>query len=175
MNALRIYTIGHSNVSAGDFVALLHKSGIEALVDVRSAPHSSYTPQFNRETLAELMASAEIAYHYAGEYLGGRPKDPTCYKHGKVPTGKVDYVKLVDYTEVTRRPWFQKGLERLIQIASERTTTIMCTEENPQDCHRLRLITPALESRGIEVVHLRHKADDTGTDPNQPLQASLFG
>ncbi len=174
MTTLRIYTIGHSNASAGEFIALLRANGIEALVDVRSAPHSRYTPHFNRETLAVLLEDAGLAYHFAGEYLGGRPKDPSCYKHGKVPTGKVDYLKLVDYPEVAKRPWFKKGLERLMQIASEHTTTIMCSEEDYHDCHRFRLITPALESHGVEVVHIRHRPEQEQPDPNQPLQTSMF-
>jgi uncharacterized protein (DUF488 family) len=174
LTTLRIYTVGHSNASAGDFVALLRANGIEALVDVRSAPHSQYTPHFNRETLAVLLEDAGLAYHFAGEYLGGRPKDPTCYKHGKVPIGKVDYIKLVDYPEVARRPWFQKGLERLMQIAAEHTTTIMCSEEDFHDCHRFRLITPALERHGVEVIHIRHRPDQDQPDPNQPMQTSMF-
>lgn len=174
MSNLRIYTIGHSNASAGEFVELLRKHGIEALVDVRSAPHSQYTPHFNRETLAVLIEDAGLSYHFAGEYLGGRPKDPTCYKHGKVPIGKVDYVKLVDYPEVARKPWFQKGLERLMQIASERTTTIMCSEDDYHDCHRYRLITPALEKHGVEVVHIRHRNEAEPGEMGGPLQKSMF-
>jgi uncharacterized protein (DUF488 family) len=174
LTTLRIHTIGHSNASAGDFVALLRTHGIQALVDVRSSPYSRYLPHFNRETLAALMAEAGIAYHFAGEYLGGRPKDPTCYRHGKLPAGKVDYLKLVDYEEVARRPWFRKGLERLLHIAGEHPTAIMCSEEDPHHCHRFHLITRELERVNMEVIHIRHKQDETRLDPNQPQQISMF-
>jgi uncharacterized protein (DUF488 family) len=174
VSTLRIHTIGHSNASATDFIALLRNNGIEALVDVRSSPYSQYLPHFNRDTLAGIMAEAGISYHFAGEYLGGRPKDPTCYKHGKVPTGKVDYLKLVDYAEVARRPWVQKGIERLLQIAEERPTTLMCAEEDLHSCHRYHLITPVLERSGIEVVHIRHKPEQSQADPTQPQQVSMF-
>ena len=174
MDTLRIYTIGHSNASADDFVALLQHTGIEAIVDVRSSPYSQYAPHFNRETIAGIIADAGLAYHFAGEYLGGRPKDPTCYKHGKLPTGKVDYLKLVDYAEVARRPWFQKGIERLLQIARERPTAIMCSEEDPHHCHRYHLIAPVLESSGVQVIHIRHRPDNPQPDPTQPQQMSLL-
>ena len=171
---MQIYTIGHSNASASDFLEVLHRFGIEVIVDVRSAPYSQYTPHFNRETLARTLPGAGIEYVYAGDYLGGRPQDPTCYKHGKVPTGKVDYLKLVDYPEVARRPWYLKGIDRLIQIASERITAIMCSEEDPHNCHRYHLIAPTLEARGIKVTHLRLKEDAPAPDPAEPQQLSLF-
>jgi uncharacterized protein (DUF488 family) len=171
---IQIYTIGHSNSTASDFVDMLRRNGVQSIVDVRSAPYSQYAPQFNRETLAAILNDAGISYVFAGDYLGGRPQDPTCYKHGKVPTGKVDYLKLVDYAAVARRPWYLKGIDRLLQIASERSTAILCSEEDPHHCHRFHLITPTLESRGVKVTHLRLKEVSVEPDPAQPQQTSMF-
>ena len=81
---MTIYTIGHSNHEWRDFLVLLHQYGIEMLVDVRSAPYSRYSPQFNRELLAPSLEAEGIGYAFAGEYLGGRPKDPDCYREGVV-------------------------------------------------------------------------------------------
>jgi len=50
----------------------------------------------------------------------------------------------------------------------------MCSEEDFHDCHRFRLITPALERHGVEVVHIRHRPDQDQPDPNQPMQTSMF-
>ncbi|MEO8288440.1 MAG: DUF488 domain-containing protein [Chloroflexota bacterium] len=169
-----IYTVGHSNGTPNGFIELLRKHGVEAIVDVRSAPYSQYTPHFNREAIAEMLQDAGIIYVYAGEYLGGRPQDPTCYKHGRVPTGKVDYLKLVDYAEVAKRPWFQKGISKLIDIAGEHRTAIMCSEEDPRHCHRYHLITPALERLEHRVMHLRSRVEAGKTDQNEPQQMSMF-
>ena len=171
---LTIYTIGHSNTPFEDFARLLMENGVEVVVDVRSSPYSQFAPQYNRENLARFLAEVGLEYVFAGEYLGGRPKDPTCYKHGKVPTGKVDYLKLVDYPEVAKRPWYRRGLERLIQIAGERPTTIMCSEDDPHQCHRYHLITPTLEAQGIRVVHLRRKQETAEVNDDEPQQMSLF-
>jgi uncharacterized protein (DUF488 family) len=171
---VQIYTIGHSNSAAGDLIEVLRKNGVQTVVDVRSSPYSQYAPQHNRENIAQTLEAAGIHYVYAGEYLGGRPQDPTCYKHGRVPTGKVDYLKLVDYAEVARRPWYLKGIERLVQIASERPTAVMCSEEDPHHCHRYYLITPTLEARGLTVTHLRLKEEPDNQDALQPQQMSLF-
>lgn len=100
---LEIYTIGHSNATAEEIMEHLRKYDIEVLVDVRSIPYSQYTPQFNREAFAQALGQSGIEYIFEGEALGGRPKDPTCYKSGKLPTGKANYLKLVDYSEVAKR------------------------------------------------------------------------
>lgn len=44
-----VLTIGHSNRSLEEFIALLEAHGVECLVAVRSIPWSRHNPQFNRE------------------------------------------------------------------------------------------------------------------------------
>ena len=60
MNAERhpVFTIGHSNLEIGKFVALLKQHGIQAIADVRSSPYSQYNPQFNRELLQKSCTGA---------------------------------------------------------------------------------------------------------------------
>jgi len=158
-DSVQVYTIGHSNVPSADVVELLRTHGIRTLVDVRSVPYGQYTPQFSREAFAEELRRADIEYRFAGEHLGGRPKDPTCYKDGRVPDGHADYLQLVDYEEVARRPWFRKGLEHLARLAGEQPTAIMCSEEDPSRCHRHRLIAVNLLAVGVRVRHIRHTRD----------------
>ncbi len=92
-----IYTIGHSNAPAARVVALLREQQIDLLVDVRSIPASRYAPQFNRRAFVRTMAEAGVRYAYMGDWLGGRPRDPACYKDGILPRGHADYLNLVDY------------------------------------------------------------------------------
>lgn len=152
---LTLYTLGHSNVSADSIIDLLHKHGIKVVVDVRSTPYSQYTPQFNREALEQNLHSNGIEYKFAGEYLGGRPSDPACYKLGAVPEGNANYLELVDYPKVAKQPWYLKGIKRLIDVAQASPTAIMCSEENPGHCHRHHLITQTLLDQGVRVVHIR--------------------
>jgi hypothetical protein len=152
---LTIYTIGHSNVPAYKIVELLKAQCIEELVDVRSSPYSKYASQFNREMFQSILNQAGIAYKFAGEYLGGRPKDPTCYKSGQLPTGHVDFLHEVDYPAVMTKGWYQKGINRLLEIATDTRTAIMCSEEDPARCHRQHLISQTLLQKGIEVLHIR--------------------
>ena len=176
-----IYTIGHSNVHTSKIIELLQPFGIKILVDVRSSPYSQFCPQFNREDFAQKLKQAGIEYKYAGDYLGGRPKDPTCYKDGQIPEGHADYLHLVDYPKVMTKDFFQKGITHLIKIAGEGHAVVMCSEEDPAICHRHHLIGRYLTQEGFLVLHIRGDGNTVKDQSLPPLvdeppveQLSLF-
>jgi uncharacterized protein (DUF488 family) len=154
---IKLYTIGHSNHSLDQFIRLLEENGIMTLVDVRSAPYSRYNPHFNKENLEAALRERDIQYAYAGKFLGGRPTDPACYKGRALPAEGADYLHEVDYPEVMKRDWFLKGIERLLELADEQTTAILCSEENPAQCHRHHLIAKYLMANHpeVKVTHIR--------------------
>jgi uncharacterized protein (DUF488 family) len=152
---VELFTIGHSNLAASDFIESLQAQQIGKLVDVRSAPYSQYAPQFNRKTLAHELNEAGIAYEFAGDRLGGRPSDPTCYKNGQIPPPKSEFLKLVDYGAVATRSWYLAGIERLIDLSRDHRVAIMCSEEDPNRCHRHHLIAQTLLDNGVAVWHIR--------------------
>jgi uncharacterized protein (DUF488 family) len=151
-----IYTVGHSSHGADEFVALLRQHGIELLVDVRSSPYSRYVPQANRKTLARTLEAAGIAYRWMGDRLGGKP----------------DGI-IADYDELRASPAFQQGIASLLNLAAERRTAIMCSEGDHRQCHRHKLITPALLDRDTHVLHIQ--PDGSLVDENkEPRQLALF-
>ena len=154
---IKLYTIGHSNHSLDQFIRLLEENGIMTLVDVRSAPYSRYNPHFNKENLEAALRERDIQYAYAGKFLGGRPTDPACYKSRTLPVEGADYLHEVDYPEVMKRDWFRKGIDRLLELADEQTTVILCSEENPAQCHRHHLIAKYLMANHpeVKVSHIR--------------------
>jgi uncharacterized protein (DUF488 family) len=162
---LSLYTIGHSNLTAEEFLDLLKKHAITVLVDVRSAPYSRYVSQFNKEELKLFLEAHGVGYRFAGQHLGGRPKDADDYKDGQIPdedTARQKYLKLVDYKAMMTREEYQKGIARLLDIIREESqhegrVTIMCSEGEPQDCHRHHLI-----ARSLLDVHT--KIIDNGVD-----------
>ncbi len=170
---ITVYTIGHSNQAVEGLIGALQRHGVGVVVDVRSIPFSQYTPQFNRHALERELAAAGLRYAFAGDFLGGRPSDPTCYRTGELPEGEANYLALVDYEEVARRPWFRRGLERLIEIAAEAPTAIMCSEEDPLRCHRHHLIARALLAQGIAVGHIRKEGPVEPAVP-APKQMTLL-
>jgi uncharacterized protein (DUF488 family) len=152
---LTIYTIGHSNILASQLIELLRMHNIQTLVDVRSSPYSQYSPQYNKETIEKTLQEAGIEYRFAGDLLGGRPKDPTCYKSKDLPDGKVDYLNLVDYPTVMTKDFFLQGIQRLLEVAQGSRTAIMCSEVDPAECHRHHLIGRYLVGKNITVLHIR--------------------
>jgi len=154
---MALFTIGHSNQTIEKLIHLLEENGVMLLVDVRSAPYSRYNPQFNKENLERILPEHWMEYAYAGKYLGGRPPDPGCYKKKILPQEDIDYLHEVDYPEVMKRTWFHKAIEQLLDLADQQTTAILCSEEDPELCHRHHLIAKYLLENypEVEVKHIR--------------------
>ena len=65
-----VFTIGHSTRELAEFIRLLQAHGVTKVADVRTVPRSRHNPQFNRETLPDVLKTAGIGYvHLPG--LGG--------------------------------------------------------------------------------------------------------
>ena len=58
-----------------------------------------------------------------------------------------------------KREWFINGIERLLEMADEQTTAILCSEENPAQCHRHHLIAKYIMAEHPEV-NVRHIRGD---------------
>ena len=138
-----VFTVGHSNHSIERFEELLHTYGVTAVADVRSAPYSRFSPQFNKEDLAAWLRDAGIAYVFWGHELGGRSDDPSDYENGRVR-----------YDRLAAKPTFESGIERVLHGASEKNIALLCAEKEPLDCHRTLLVARSLTGRGVGVEHI---------------------
>lgn len=154
---MKLFTLGHSHHSLDTFLRLLEENGVMTLVDVRTAPYSRFNPQFNKDNLERTLPERGLQYAFAGKFLGGRPPDPLCYKKRTLPPEGADYLHEVDYPEVMKREWFVKAIARLLEMADEQTTAILCSEEDPAQCHRHHLIAKYLlrEHPDVKVQHIR--------------------
>lgn len=130
-----VWTIGHSNRSVRYFTDLLGEHTIKTLVDVRSFP-TSKVDHFKREQMEKWLPEHGISYIWLGKELGG-------YRR----SGYQAHMK----TEL-----FGEGIEKLIEIATQKKVCIMCLESNPKYCHR-RYISAHLERQGANVIHIRKK------------------
>ncbi|MBI4764652.1 MAG: DUF488 domain-containing protein [Deltaproteobacteria bacterium] len=140
-----IYTIGHSNHSWENFLALLEEGRIEVVVDVRSSPFSRYAPHFNKDILENSLPRAGIKYLYLGNILGGRPETEELY----------DDKGHVNYDQIEQSPHFQEGINRLLKGAQSYKVALLCGEEDPAQCHRRLLIGRVLCKHGIGIIHIR--------------------
>lgn len=130
-----LYSIGHGRHAFADFLALLNKYDIKFVCDVRSVARSRW-PQFNGGVLRELLNENGIGYEHLPE-TGGKTKP-----------------KPEDLA---------RGVDRIVEIASELTTAIMCSESAPlskhkqprANCHRVGMLAPMLRARGIDrIIHV---------------------
>lgn len=130
-----MYTIGHGRHAFADFLELLQKYEIEFVCDVRSVARSRW-PQFNGLVLSELLRDNGIGYEHLPE-TGGKTKP-----------------KPEDLA---------RGVDRIVEIASEVRTAIMCSESQPlsshrvprANCHRVGMLAPMLRARGVErIIHI---------------------
>lgn len=144
---LCIWTVGHSTRSAEEFNEILAAHHIQALVDVRSFPGSRRYPQFNKQQLATSLPANGVAYFHLLELGGRRParKDSmnTAWKNASF-RGYADHMESEE---------FRQGIERLVEIAGESRTAIMCAEALWWRCHR-SLVSDFLKARGVEVIHI---------------------
>ncbi|WP_442942529.1 DUF488 domain-containing protein [Nonomuraea sp. LP-02] len=143
MTPSTLLTIGHSTHSLSHFLNLLGKHEITAVADVRSIPISRFNPQFNREIAKRALHNVGIKYVFLGRELGARTNDATCYVDGRV-----QYRRLAQTSE------FANGIKRLLKGARTERITIMCTEQEPLDCHRTILIARVLTEHGIAINHI---------------------
>lgn len=140
-----LFTIGHSNHRPEHFQKLLAESELDVIVDVRSWPHSRYVEWADRAVLPDLAGAVDVKYLFLGDRLGGRPDDGACY----------DGEGHVLYGRVAASEEFRQGLERLKQGIRRCRVAIMCSEENPEFCHRRLLVAKVLLDEGIGVANIR--------------------
>ena len=141
-NMAVIYTIGHSNNSLENFIALLKKNGVDCVVDIRSVPASSHTPQFNQNSIKPFLKSYGVQYLHLGKEFGARRTDALI-------DGQVNFEKAV------RTQAFLNGIKRLkTGIFKGYTISLMCTEADPLACHRFSLVSKYLFDNGFDVRHI---------------------
>jgi uncharacterized protein (DUF488 family) len=151
--SVTVYTIGHSTRSLDDFVALLHREGILALVDVRAFPMSRRYSHFNRKSLAVSLPAHGVAYRHAVA-LGGRRRP-----RADSPNGAWRNASFRAYADHMSTPEFREAISEIIVSAERVRTTIMCAEAVPWKCHR-SLISDALTARSCEVRHVLDASTD---------------
>ena len=117
---------------------------IERLVDVRTVPKSRRVPQFNSDALAASLTEKGIEYVHL-KNLGGLRHA----RKGSINTGWRN-LSFRGYADYMASEEFRLGIDRLLELAGEKRTVIMCAEAVPWRCHR-SLIGDALLVRGVSV------------------------
>lgn len=150
MSSKLLFTVGHSNRTADEFLGLLLAHGIQKVVDIRTIPASRHNPQFAKERLREALRRAHVAYEHLPA-LGGlrRPAKESV----NLGWSNASFRGYADYMATEE---FARGLSRLKAIAAKQTTAIMCAEAVPWRCHR-SLVADVLTVEGWLVRHVQSR------------------
>lgn len=145
----RLLTIGHSTLSAKEFLNLLEKNGVRCLADIRRFPGSRKFPHFNRDQLERSLPHSGIEYRWL-ERLGGRRGKQ---KRTDSPNMGLRNESFRNYADYMATPEFKAGISELLDLARTKPTAYMCSEAVYWRCHR-RLVSDYLVANGFEVLHL---------------------
>jgi len=142
-----MWTVGHSRLAMGEFVETLRSHAIEAVADVRRFAVSRRYPHFNEMELFKTLAKEAIEYHSFAD-LGGRRR-PLPGSRNSIWRNE----SFRGYADFMETPEFERGMGRLLDLARQKRTAIMCAELLWWRCHRA-LISDYLKARGIKVTHI---------------------
>src|SRR5688572_1940786 len=142
------FTMGFSNRTWEQTVAILESHRIERVVDIRTLPGSKRTPQFNLENLQAKLPESGVEYVHL-KALGGlrKPlKDSTL-------NGAWRNDSFRGYADYMQSSAFSEALETLTRLIKDKRTVYACTEAVFWRCHR-QLVSDALTTRGYRIGHI---------------------
>ncbi|WP_374944354.1 DUF488 family protein [Sphingomonas sp.] len=141
---MKVYTIGYEGATSADFVAALTTAGVERVIDVRALPLSR-RPGFSKTPLAGALKEAGIDYVHL-KALGTPKPGRDAAKKGDLATLRAVYDAQLELPEA------QVAAAKMLALAAEMPSALVCYERDPCHCHRTLLL--AAVGEGIEVVDL---------------------
>jgi len=141
----KIWTVGYEGSDIDRLVATLQNVGIKALADVRQLPLSR-KKGLSKNSLRERLAEVGIEYSHFRD-LG----DP---KPGRDAAKSGDYAKFEKiFLDHLASPAAQEALEKLLKVAGNQKTCMLCFERCATVCHRSYIADEAVLA-GFEVFNL---------------------
>ena len=141
---MKVFTIGYEGATMAEFVATLQAAGVAQVIDVRALPLSR-RPGFSKTPLAASLAAEGIGYVHL-KALGTPKEGRDAAKKGDVPTLERVYAGQLELPEA------QVQAARMLELAKEKPSALLCFEREPGHCHRTLLL--AAVAQGAEVVDL---------------------
>ncbi|QPQ55675.1 DUF488 domain-containing protein [Allosphingosinicella flava] len=145
---MQIFTIGYEGATQAELIAALQDAGVERVIDVRAVPLSR-RPGFSKNVLANGLREAGIDYVNL-KALGTPPEGREAARKGKQDVLERVYAAQLDTPEA--------GLDaaRMIALAEEKPSALLCFERDYRGCHRTLLWQSVLPD--AEVVDLMPNA-----------------
>jgi uncharacterized protein (DUF488 family) len=129
---MRIFTIGYEATTVSDFIAALHKAGVERVIDVRALPLSR-RPGFSKSPLRAALEEAGIEYVHL-KALGTPAEGRSAARAGRHADLERVYAGQLELPEAIAQS------SQMLALASEKPSALLCMEREPAHCHRTLLL-----------------------------------
>jgi uncharacterized protein (DUF488 family) len=141
-----LMTIGYEGTTIAEVLALLKRSRVQLLIDVRAVA-ASRKPGFSKTKLAAGLQADGIGYlHLQGL---GTPKEG----RQAVRAGQPRKMEAI-FAEHMKSDRSQAELAHAVQLAQKERCCLLCFERDHNTCHR-RIVAEAIQaSTGQTVTHL---------------------
>lgn len=138
---MRIFTIGYEAATMGDFIASLKDAGVKRVIDVRAVPNSR-RPGFSKTPLRNALAEEGIEYVHL-RALGTPAAGREAARKGRHEELKRIYAGQLELPEA-----IAEGA-RMLDLAAEKPSALLCYERDPGGCHRTLLIKALAEDAEV--------------------------
>jgi len=128
---MRIFTIGYEGATQAELVAALEAAGVERVIDVRAVPNSR-KPGFSKNVLAAGLAEAGIDYVHL-KALGTPAEGRQAAREGRYAAMERIYAGQLETPEAAM------DAARMIALARDKPSALLCFERDPAHCHRTPL------------------------------------
>jgi uncharacterized protein (DUF488 family) len=129
---MRLFTIGYEGATQPELIAALQAAGVERVIDVRAVPLSR-KPGFSKNVLAAGLREAGIDYVHL-KALGTPPEGREAARKGRQDVLEQVYAGQLALPEAIAEA------ARMLDLADERPSALLCFERDPAACHRSLLI-----------------------------------
>ena len=141
---MRVFTIGYEKATQAELIAALRAAGVARLIDVRAIA-ASRRPGFAKSILARGLADAGIDYVHL-RALGTPAEGREAARKGWHAVLERVYASQLELPEAIA------AAARMLDLAAEKPSALLCYERDPGGCHRTLLLRSVAPD--AEVLHL---------------------
>ena len=141
---MRIFTIGYEGSTVPEFIDALKLAGIERVIDIRAIANSR-RPGFSKTPLRNALAEAGIDYVHL-RALGTPAEGRAAARSGRTEDLKRIYARQLELPEAIAES------AKMLDLAREKPSALLCMEREPAGCHRSLLLKAVAPD--AEAVHL---------------------
>jgi len=141
---MHIFTIGYEGATVGEFLHALTEAGVKRVIDVRAVPNSR-RPGFSKTPLRNALSEEGIDYVHLRAL--GTPADG----RAAARAGRHDDLVRIYAGQLELPEAIAEGA-KMLDLAGEEPSALLCYERDPAGCHRTLLLSAVAPD--AEVVHL---------------------